>query len=120
MLKFIKNNRSSIVNELELQSAIGLNKYSLAYALELLKHTGFLALEKKEGDLTIEIMTPDRQDFSDLIEYTLFVSELKQIQKFRGFLMREDILILEEMLKKNGVFVGRYMPRHVSTVEGYK
>ena len=105
MLKYAANNKDSIINEIELQSALGINKLSLTYALEVLTRSGFLAYKRTNDALYIKIATPSRQNFNELIEYNLLVSELKKIKAFKEWLFTANIEQAQEVLKKNGVEV---------------
>lgn len=92
MLKYTITNKNSRVNELELQSALGINRSTLAYALETLVKSEFLKYERLEVKtsgsdlLNIKILPPSRQNFEELIEYNLFVSELQKVIFFREWM----------------------------------
>ena len=98
MLKYTTSNKNSSVKEIELQSALGLNKPALSYAMEVLVRTGVLSYTKENGELKINIMTPKRENFSELIEYNLFVSELKKIYQFKKWLLETNIEDIREKI----------------------
>lgn len=100
MLKYVKNNKNSIVSETELQSALGLNKTTLSYALELLNKIDFLSYKKENGFLNINIFKPSRQDLSGLIEYNMLLLELKQISNFTNHLKISSLKEIKNKLVK--------------------
>lgn len=101
MLKYIVNNRNASVNEIDLQSALGLNKTTLAYALEVLVKVGYLSYQKVGGELNINIGNLSRQNFNELIEYNLFVSELKEIFQFKEWICKTELTEIEKVLNQN-------------------
>ncbi len=103
LLKYTVNNKDSTVTESELQAALGINKTALAFALETLVKIGFLSYKKNNGNLNINISNPSRQNFNDLLEYNLLVSELKQIAKFRIWFCESDLNEVVQMLSKNSI-----------------
>ena len=103
MLKYVQSSKNSKVNEVELQSALGINKTSLAFALETLKNIGFLSCEKLNDELNIDILASTRQNFTELIEYNLFVSELKQINNFREKLTNISLETIVSLLEKESI-----------------
>ena len=103
MLKYTKANKGSRVKESELQAALGINKNSLAFALETLVKIGFLSYERIEDKLNINISTPSRQNYSLLIEYNLLVSELKQISEFRDWIYSSDLHEILRVLNQYGL-----------------
>ena len=98
LLKYTVSNKDSTVTESELQTALGINKTALAFALEILVKIGFLDYRKNFDQLSINISTPSRQNFNDLIEYNLLTSELKQITKFKTWLYESDLTEVVKML----------------------
>ena len=58
---------------------------------------------KNEEKLSINISNPTRQNFSELIEYNLFVSELKQSMKFREWLSGAPLDQIAKMLEQNKI-----------------
>lgn len=103
MLKYVQSSKNSKVSEVELQSALGLNKTALAFGLETLKNIGLLTFEKQEEELNINIFPPTRQNFIELIEYNLFVSELKQINQFKEKLSSANIQNIVSLLEKQNI-----------------
>ena len=105
LLKYTVSNKNSNVTETELQSALGINKTALAFALETLVKIGFLTYKKDIDTLSVNISNPSRQNFNDLIEYNLLTSELKQITKFKMWLYENDLTEVIKMLDKNNIRV---------------
>ena len=101
MLRYTKTNKNSKVTEDELKCALGTNKTTIAYALETLKQIGLISYKRSIDDININITTPSRQTFTELIEYNLFVSELKEISKFREYLNKANLNELAKLLEKN-------------------
>ena len=103
MLKYMQNNKSSKAKEIDLMCALGLNKSALAYALETLVKIGFLTYARTEEVLNINILNPNRQNFGELIEYKLFVSEFKQLLEFKEWLYKINIPEITKLLEKNSI-----------------
>ena len=103
MLKYIQNNKNSKAKEIDLMCALGLNKSALAYALETLVKIGFLTYVRTKEVLNINILNPTRQNFDELIEYKLFVSEFKQIAEFKEWLQMADISHVAKSLDQNKI-----------------
>jgi len=103
LLKYTVSNKDSTVTETELQTALGINKTALAFALETLVKIGFLSYKKNLDKLSINISIPSRQNFNDLIEYNLLTSELKQISQFKTWLYESDLTEVIKLLGKNEV-----------------
>ncbi len=103
LLKYTVSNKNSLVNEVELMSALGINKSTLAYALETLVNIGFLSYKRNFNTLNINLSEPSRQNYNDLIEYNLLTSELKQIIKFKTWLYESDLTEVIQMLEKNNI-----------------
>ena len=103
LLKYTVSNKNSIVSESNLMSALGINKSALAFALEILVKIGFLTYKRNFDQLSINISTPSRQNFNDLIEYNLLTSELKQITKFTAWICESNLTEVVQMLEKNNI-----------------
>lgn len=91
MLKYVSNNKNSKISQNELCSALGINNTTLLYGLETLARTSFISYKKESDEISLKIMTPSRQNFSSLVEYNLFVSEINKINDFRNCLLSEDL-----------------------------
>ena len=104
MLKFAVSNKGSKTTYLELEAALGINRTTLAYGLEVLVKIGLLSYKKiTQDELHINISEPNRQNLTDLIEYNLFVSELKQINDFREKTTICDLTEIVRLLDKNKI-----------------
>ncbi len=103
LLKYTVSNKNSTVNEVDLLSALGINKTALAFALETLVIIGFLSYRKDSGILNINLSEPSRQNYNDLLEYNLLTSELKQIIKFKTWLHQCDLTEVIQMLDKSNI-----------------
>ncbi len=100
MLRYAKNNMDSKINEIQLMSALGINRSSLAFALKTLEKVGFLTYIKNKDSFNIDILETYRQNFDELIEYNLLVSELKNIQDFQEWFFESEISEIELKVKK--------------------
>jgi single-stranded-DNA-specific exonuclease len=100
MIRYVVNNKDSKVSEIQLQSALGINKTALAYALQSLEKIGFLGIRRGSDVLNIDILETSRQNFEELIEYNLLVSEMKKIQKFHLTLLQAKINEIGQILNK--------------------
>lgn len=105
MLKYTASNKGSRFCEEDLQSALGINRSTLRYGLEILVKSGFLMYEniKCGQEFSINISLPSRQNFKELIEYNLFVSELEKISTFREWMYNAEIRELLNKLKQAGI-----------------
>jgi len=100
MIRYVVNNKDSKVSEIQLQSALGINKTALAYALQSLEKIGFLGIRRGSDVLNIDILEASRQNFEELIEYNLLVSEMKKIQKFHLTMLQAKTNEIEQILNK--------------------
>ena len=103
MLRYVKTSRNSKVTDMELQTALGINKTATAYALETLVQIGFLIFERIDDKLNININEPTRQNFDQLIEYNLLISELRQILEFKQWISKIDLIEIEKILNQNHI-----------------
>lgn len=103
MLKYVSNNKGGKVAKSDLEAALGINRTSLVFALEVLSKTGFLTYKQSLEEISVNIQEPTRQIFSELIEYNLFVSEVKQIANFKEMFILNKIQEIAKKLSKNDV-----------------
>ena len=103
MLKYASNYKNSGINELDLQSALGINRMTLAYGLEILVKTGFLSYKRAGNELNINLNNLTRQNFNELLEYNLFVSEIKQILDFKQWFSEVDLDAITKMLNEHNL-----------------
>ncbi len=103
MLKYAVNQKNCKVYESDLQAALGINRASLAYALELLVKIGALSFERNDNELNIRLNNGLTSDFSDLLEYNLFLSELKQILEFRNWMYNSNLVHITTMLSEHNI-----------------
>ena len=103
LLKYVESNKNSKTDEIDLQSVLGVNKSTLAYGLEVLAKTGFLNYKREGNELSVNLSTPSRQNFTQLIEYELLTSELKKLFKFRNWLFEEPIEKITAFLNQNDI-----------------
>lgn len=100
MLRYVVNNKDSKISEIQLQSALGINKNTLAYSLKILEKVGFLNYSSNMGELSVNISKPSRQNYEELLEYNVLVSELRKIQEFHKWIFESDISEIELKLKE--------------------
>ena len=91
MLKYAQKYKKAKVKKEDLESALGLSKSATAYAIETLVRIGFLEVKRDLEELSINIVTSSRQNYLELVEYNLFVSELKQTSQFTAWLQTASI-----------------------------
>lgn len=106
MLRYVVNQKNGKINKKDLECALGINRTTLVFALEVLTKTGTITYEQSLAEINVNISTPTRQNFKDLIEYNLFVSELKQINDFCNWLSYSQINeIAKKLSKNNKIFI---------------
>lgn len=109
MLRYVVNNKNSRINEIQLQSALGINKNTLAYSLKILEKVGFLNYSNDKGELSVNISKPSRQNYEELLEYNVLVSELRKIQEFHKWIFESHIseieIKLNEFMKSGKILV---------------
>ncbi len=103
MLRYAVNNMGGKLEEHNLTSALGLTKVALIYALEILVRSGFLSYKRINNELSINISSPSRQNFEELIEYNLLETELRQISAFRSWITDIGIEGIKSLLKENNL-----------------
>lgn len=100
MLRYVVNNKDSKITEIQLQSALSINKNTLAYSLKILEKIEFLNYSNNDGELSINISKPARQNYQELIEYNLLVSEIRKIQEFHRWIFESEISEIELKLNQ--------------------
>lgn len=100
MMLYVANQKNGIIPKVDLEAALGLNRLSLTYAVEVLMKSEFLTYTQDLTNINISIIKSSCQINTKLIEYNLFVGELKEIFSFRERLIKTSINELNKMVTK--------------------